>query len=205
VAQARVNLAPGPLVGAPAAVLDDALVAEIARGSADAFAVLVDRHTPALFRVAWRMLGNAADAEDAVQETMTRLWTRASEWKSGGLGARPWLHRVCINHCLDRLRRRRHIADAEVPEQVDPAMGAEAAMLSDETRAQTRAAIMQLPERQRAAIILTYYEELPNAVVAEILELNIKALESLLFRARQALRQMLAGAETSIGAMERSS
>jgi RNA polymerase sigma-70 factor (ECF subfamily) len=198
-----VNAGVGSLRGSPApAEIDDALVGDVARGSADAFAVLVDRHSPALFRVAWRMLGSSADAEDAVQETFTKLWSQAAGWKPGGLGAGPWLHRVCVNHCLDRLRRRKHVADCEPPERADPATGAEYGLVAEQTRVLARQAIMRLPERQRAAIILTYYEELPNAAVAEILGLNVKALESLLVRARQALRAMLADADVDIGALE---
>ena len=191
------------LSGEPApAELDDALVGEVACGGANAFAVLVDRHSPALFRVAWRMLGSTAEAEDAVQETFTKLWSQASGWKAGGLGAGPWLHRVCVNHCLDRLRRRRHVTDCEPPERADPAAIADAGLVAEETRALARQAIMRLPERQRAAIILTYYEELPNAAVADILDLNVKALESLLVRARQALRAMLADADVEVRTLE---
>lgn len=197
------NAGHGILRGEPLpAHADDDLVAGMARGSPEALGVLVDRHTQALFRVAWRMLGNSADAEDAVQETFAKLWSQAAHWKPSGLGAGSWLRRVCVNHCLDRLRRRKHVADVEIPERADPSVGVEQGIAAEQTRQIARDAIMRLPERQRLAIILTYYEELPNAAVAEILDLNIKALESLLVRARQALRAAIAGSDIDIGALE---
>jgi RNA polymerase sigma-70 factor (ECF subfamily) len=103
-----------------------------------------------------------------------------------------WLQRVVANLAIDRLRRTRRVSGSEVPEEADDAPLADAVIEAGEREGRTRALVLALPERQRAAIVLTYYEELPNAVAAETMEMNIKAFESLLHRARMALRQAFA-------------
>jgi RNA polymerase sigma-70 factor (ECF subfamily) len=99
---------------------------------------------------------------------------------------------VVTNLAIDRLRQARRIAGADVPERADEAPLADARIEADQRDSGTRALVMTLPERQRAAIVLTYYEELPNAEAAAAMEMNIKAFESLLHRARAALRQAFA-------------
>lgn len=168
---------------------DDALMSRVAARDGAAFRVLVDVHAAAVHRIAYRMTGDASEAEDIAQETMLRLWEHASRWQASGPGVGPWLKRVAVNLCLDRLRRRRWKSDEEVPERADEAPLADAMIDAAQTGERTRAAVLALPERQRAAIILTYYEELSNAAAAAMLDMNIKAFESLLLRARAALRQ----------------
>lgn len=172
---------------------DDALMARVAVHDADAFRLLVERHGNRPHRIAWRMLARAEEAEDVAQEALLRLWEFAPAWKPGGPGVAAWLTRVATNLCLDRLRRRRFASDEDVPERIDDAPLADAALAQDQERAQVVAAVQALPERQRAAIVLTYYEELSNQDAAQSLEMNIKAFESLLFRARAALGQALEG------------
>lgn len=173
--------------------LDDrALMARVADGDGAAFRILTERHTPLVFGLAWRMLGDGAEAEDVVQDAFTKLWVGAKNWAplGGGLGA--WLRRIAANACLDRLRRRRHVSDEGVPERADEAPGADVMIDADRRRQAVAAAIQALPDRQRAAIVLTYYEGVPNAEAAVMLDLGIKALESLLVRARQSLTKALA-------------
>ncbi len=176
-----------------AAMDDDALMARVAARDARAFRQLVDAHAARPHRIAWRMLGDPVEAEDVAQECLSRRWGHADRWQAGGPGVSAWLARVATNLCLDRLRKRRFASDEEVPERADESPLADEAMATEQDRARARAAIAALPDRQRAAIILTYYEEMPNAVAAELLELNIKAFESLLVRARTALRAALGG------------
>lgn len=177
----------------PAAGVDDrALMARVAGGDGGAFRQLTARHAAMIYALAWRMLGDGAEAEDVVQETFTKLWVGAKSWAplGGGLGA--WLRRIATNACLDRLRRQRHLSDEAVPERADEAPGADAQFDAERRRQAVAAAILALPERQRAAIVLTYYEGVPNAEAATILDLGVKAFESLLVRARQALARALA-------------
>ena len=170
---------------------DDALMRRVAARDGDAFRLLVDRHAARPHRVAWRMLGDGTEAEDVAQEALLRLWQNAGSWRGEGPGIAAWLTRVATNLSLDRLRKRARLSDAEVPERADEAPLADAQIEAEDTRAQVIRALGNLPERQRAAVVLTYYEEQSNADAAEILEMNIKAFESLLLRARRALRDVL--------------
>jgi RNA polymerase sigma-70 factor, ECF subfamily len=170
---------------------DSQLVGLVAKGDVAAFAAIVHRHTPALYRVSCRMLGNRAEAEDVVQECFTRLWTKAARWEARGAGLVAWLHRVTINLCLDRLRRPSTIVTEAFPELVDQSPGPDELLGKEQARLVVERALGNLPERYRAALVLSYYEGFPNLVVAEILEMRIKALESLLHRARRHMRKML--------------
>lgn len=170
---------------------DDALMARVAARDAEAFRTLASLHAARPHRIGWRMLGDAAEAEDVAQEAMLKLWEFAPKWQAGGPGVGAWLNRVATNLCLDRLRRRRFSSDEEVPERVDETPLADEQMDEAALRARTIAAVHALPDRQRAAIVLTYYEDCSNLAAAEALEMNIKAFESLLLRARQALKTAL--------------
>lgn len=173
---------------------DDALMARVGARETAAFALLADRHAGLARRIGYRMLGDAAEAEDVAQEALLRLWARAVDWRSGQTGVAAWLTRVAMNLCLDRLRRQRFHSDAEVPDRADETPLADAVLDDARTRQIVVRCIGALNERQRAAIVLTYYEELPNIMAADALELNIKAFESLLLRARKTLREALSEA-----------
>lgn len=155
-------------------------------------------HAGSLNRIAFRMLGDAHEAEDIVQEACLRLWDHAPRLAArhaagtpaaAGLRLSGWLARVATNLAIDRLRLSRRVSGEEVPERADEAPLADEQMETEELGDTTRALVLALPDRQRAAIVLTYYEDLPNAEAAEALDMNIKAFESLLFRARAALRK----------------
>ena len=170
---------------------DDALMARVVRRDALAFRVVVDGHARTLHRIAYRMIGDSTEAEDLAQEALTRLWQHAGRWQAGGAGIGAWLTRVTMNLCLDRLRRRRFASDEAVPERADEAPLAPEVIAAEQERQRVVAAIAALPDNQRAAIVLTYYEDQPNAAAAESLDMNIKAFESLLLRARGALKRAL--------------
>lgn len=170
---------------------DDALMARVALRDGDAFRVLVEAHAAKAHRIGWRMLGNSTEAEDVAQEAMLKLWEQADKWQAGGAGVGAWLNRVATNLCLDRLRRRRFTIDEEAPERVDESPLADAQMDEERMRKRAMTAVHALPDRQRAAIILTYYEDCSNMAAAQILDMNVKAFESLLLRARQALKTAL--------------
>jgi RNA polymerase sigma factor (sigma-70 family) len=173
------------------AASDDALMRRVAARDGEAFRQLADRHAARPHRIAWRMLGDSTEAEDVAQEAMLRLWRDAAKWQPGGSGVAAWLSRVATNLCLDRLRARARLSGEEVPERADEAPLADAMIEGGQARASVIAALNSLPDRQRAAVVLTYYEDLANAEAAQMLEMNIKAFESLLLRARRALRELL--------------
>lgn len=170
---------------------DAALMARIGMCDAQAFRVVVERHAVMVRRMAYRMLGDVTDAEDVTQEAFLRLWNKADQWRPGTTGLGAWINRVAMNLCLDQLRRRRFNSDGEVPEQVDQAAAADAVIDSERSRALVARCLASLSERHRAAIVLTYYEEMPNIMAADVLDMKLKAFESLLYRARQTLRETL--------------
>jgi RNA polymerase sigma-70 factor (ECF subfamily) len=98
------------------------------------------------------------------------------------------MHRVALNLCYDRLRRRREDPVAEVPDRPDPQAAPDKGIEQRELGARVEAALAALPERQRAAIVLCHYQELSNIEAAQLLEVSVEALESLLSRGRRALR-----------------
>ena len=172
--------------------LDDAaLMREVARGSVEAFTILVDRHSLALYRVAMRMLSDAAEAEDVLQDCFARLWQNAPRWSPSGAGLVGWLHRVAMNLCFDRKRRFRVVTVEALPDPADETPLADRRIEADQASRAVAAALADLPERYRAALVLCYYEGFSNALAAEVLDLNIKAMESLLFRARRQMRGLL--------------
>ena len=173
---------------------DSALVAAIARGDAAAFRLITDRYLGPVHRLAARMLGDLNEAEEVTQDTFLKLWTHASRWRPAGRDSLvlPWLRSVAMNLCIDQLRRRRFQSGEEVPERVDDSPSAAEQIDQCRLGALVAAALGSLGGRQRAAIVLTYYEELPNLEAAQALGLHLKAFESLLLRARQALKVALA-------------
>ncbi|KWV92641.1 sigma-70 family RNA polymerase sigma factor [Erythrobacter sp. YT30] len=169
-----------------------ALVARIAAREEAALREAIQTYAPLLHRISYRMMGDAHEAEDIAQETMLRLWDNAEKLaarNSGEMKLGAWLKRVAINLTYDRLRLLGRMSDGEIPDRADDEKLADARIEDDQQQAAARDLISALPERQRAAIVLTYYEELPNADAAQVLDMQLKAFESLLFRARAALRK----------------
>jgi RNA polymerase sigma-70 factor (ECF subfamily) len=170
---------------------DAHLLERAGRGEAAAFAEIVHRHTAALYRVSYRMLGRRTEAEDVVQECFAKLWIKAPGWQEQGAGAVAWLHRVAINLCYDRLRQPSSRTAEAFPDLVDTSPWPDEVLAEEQASRLIETALKSLPERYRVALVLSYYEGFPNAVVAEIMQLNIKGFESLLLRARRHLRKML--------------
>ena len=187
---------------------DDALMARAGRGDKAAFAVLVRRHLARATAIAQRIVGNRSDAEEVVQETFLRCWQKAPDWQPvevAGAAAGPgagdskaeraqfatWLYRVLTNLCLDRKRRPQPLeleAADEIPDKGDDGFARTA---RGEQSQRVAAAMALLPERQRAALALCYYEDMGNIEAAKALDISVGALESLLVRGRRALRDSL--------------
>lgn len=171
---------------------DDELVALVAKGDEAACRLLVDRHLSRVIAVARRMLGNQADAEEVAQEVFLRVWTHAERWEPGRAKFSTWLHRVATNLCLDRLRRRTMDDIDSIPEPVSEEPGPEDLLEQGDLAKRVDAALQALPDRQRAAVTLTHYQGLSNIEAAAVLDVSVEAVESLLGRARRALRISLA-------------
>jgi len=171
---------------------DEALLARVAEGDAAAVRALVGRKLPRLLGLAQRMLGDPAEAEDVAQETFLRIWRQAPKWRTGQAKFDTWLHRVALNLCYDRLRRRREIPTEAPPERPDEGPPPDRALEAHDTGKRVGAALAKLPDRQREAVVLCHYQELGNIEAAAVMGVTVEALESLLSRGRRALRAALA-------------
>jgi RNA polymerase sigma-70 factor (ECF subfamily) len=184
---------------AHSAVPDEALLLLYARGDTEAARVLTLRLAPRVTGFAARMLGDRVEAEDVTQETLLRLWRVAPDWRPGEAKVTTWLYRVAANLCTDRLRRMRPGA---LDDQPDPADGAPAAVArlieADRVRA-LEAALADLPERQRQAVVLRHLEGLGNPEIALVMDIGVEAVESLVARGKRALTALLAGRRDELG------
>ncbi len=172
-------------------ISDEALVAQVCDGSSQAFACLVDRHGLRFRAIALRTCRDQTLAEEMVQEAFVKLWTRPSAFNAKKARFTTWFHRVVVNRCLDELRKKKPEALPEGYDAVDERPGAQVELEIDGSNAVLLAALSRLPERQRSALSLSYLDGYSNMEAAEIMELNIKAYESLLVRARAKMREEL--------------
>lgn len=171
---------------------DAELVARVGRGDRAAAQTLMVRHLPKMLALARRMLSDRTEAEDVVQESFLKLWTNAANWRPGQAKFETWLYRVTLNLCYDRLRKKPAVGLEEAADVVDAGPAPDAGVESAAVTAAVEAALADLPERQKAAILLCHYQERGNIEAAEILGISVEALESLLSRGRRALRVKLA-------------
>ena len=174
-----------------------------ANGDRHAALVLTQRVTPRVLAYAARLLsGDRAEAEDVAQETMLRLWRVAPEWRQGETKVTTWAYRVATNLCIDRQRsrgRKRQVALDDAPEVADGARGAEGRLQEAGRMAALEAALADLPERQRQAVVLRHLEGMTNPEIAAIMEIGIEAVESLTARGKRALSAILAGRKADLG------
>lgn len=172
---------------------DESLMARIQKGDHRAFAALVRRHSDKFYGLAYRMTGHVEEAEDIVQEAFLKLWNKPKAW-SAKKGAKftTWFYQVVTNTALDALRKKKSHSGSDVLEHIEDSKdSAEERVIKTEKEDLIEAAIHTLPERQKAALTLCFYEGVSNAEAAEILDVSVKALESLLSRAKAALRDDL--------------
>ena len=171
---------------------DDELLSRVAEGDPAAVRALVARKLPRLLSLGGRMLGDAQEAEDVAQDAFLRVWKQAPRWKPGAARFDTWLHRVALNLCYDRLRKRRERPQAEPPDRPDEGPGPDRGLLASDTSRRVNAALQALPERQREAVVLCHYQDLGNIEAAAAMGVSVEALESLLGRGRRTLRAALA-------------
>ncbi|TLP68119.1 RNA polymerase sigma factor [Parasedimentitalea maritima] len=183
------------------ALSDDALLVLYANGDGRAAQELTSRLAPRCLGVAMRVLGNRAEAEDVTQEAMMRLWRMAPNWQPGQAQLSTWLYRVVMNLCIDLKRRQRggYVDLDAVPEPEDTARSAAEQIQDDARHDALQAALMQLPERQRQAVVLRHIEELANPEIAGIMDVSVEAVESLTARGKRSLAAILTNKRQELG------
>ncbi|MDX1974541.1 MAG: sigma-70 family RNA polymerase sigma factor [Rickettsiales bacterium] len=173
---------------------DSQLMERVKTGDTRAFRQLVEQHLPKAHAIARRMLSSQADAEEAAQDAFSKLWVNAQKFDAAQARFSTWFYRILSNTCLDMLRKRPSpMLDISEMEHTLPDPRArhdqhyEARMESE----RICRAVQSLPERQRLAVVLCYFEEMTNPEAAAVMDMHVKALEGLLVRARKTLRELL--------------
>jgi len=164
-----------------------------AAGDHAAFRVLVERHSHAIFRLAFRMTCNEQDAEDLVQETFLRAYKQLHRFDNRAAFG-TWLYRICMNCSLDLIRARKK-SEEEAPNWLEQVPGHEPSperlSQSREIASLLRPALEQLSETERHAFILRHYEGCAIEQIAEVLGVQASAAKHSVFRAVQKLRKAL--------------
>lgn len=175
---------------------DDRLMELSAAGDQEAFGLLVARWETQVRTFLWRMTGSTEDARDLCQETFIKVFSEAGRYRRGGR-FKSWLFRIAGNAARSHLRRARILSWVrfDVRAHDRPAAGGnpERQMERDRTREAVRRAIMELPVRQREAILLSRFHEMSQRDIAAAMKTTEAAVESLLRRAGESLRRKLAG------------
>jgi len=178
---------------------DVALMQLVGAGNTSAFEELVERHQRLVVGTVGRMLGNNSDVEDIAQQVFVRVWKSARRYVPRAKFT-TWLLKITRNLVFNEVRRRsRHAQlplqveseDEERPIKDERAMAPDAALLEQELQRAIEAAIAQLPETQRMAVVLRRYDDLSYEQIADVLDQSVPAVKSLLFRARTQLRAHL--------------
>jgi RNA polymerase sigma-70 factor (ECF subfamily) len=172
---------------------DSALVAECVAGNRAAFDVIVERHRRIVYQVCYRFVNNHEDASDLAQDAFVRAWKGLKNFK--GQSALPtWLYRIAVNVCLNRVNVKApatepiestdHLADVRLE-------GAQQTMLREERAVAVRRAIANLPEKQRAALILRTYHDMSHQQIADVLGSSVGAVKANFFHALNNLKKIL--------------
>ena len=171
---------------------DHELLALIQDGSHRAFAELVERHTERFYRLAYRYVQNRETAEDLVQDAFLRLWENPAIWQPDRKSKfTTWFYRIVVNLCLDWQKKKRPIPLDEGLPLVDERETADEAMIRIQEQKLLEREIATLPERQRTALNLCFAEGLSNQEAAEAMGVNLKALQSLIMRAKITLKERM--------------
>ena len=191
---------------------DREVLAQVAAGDVEAFSTIVERHRDRLLSVCQRLLGDREAARDAVQEVFLKAYRKAGSFRPRGKVS-TWLYRIAVNHCLNRLRRRRlarflpfegpaGAGGESAPAELLAAEGADPLATLEARRrwGRVRRAVEALPPGQRAVLVLARFEGLAYKEIAEVLGITVGAVESRLVRAMRrldaALAEELAGTAT---------
>ncbi len=175
---------------------DEDLARRLALHDAEAFAMLYDRHGRSLFSLAFRILGDQAEAEDVVQDVFTQAWRQAERYDPRRGHPVAWLLNIARSRAIDQLRRRRHLApieDGNVAERLSVLPGFDVAAVTADDINAVRHALAALPSLQRTAIELAYYEGLSQTEIAERLEQPLGTVKTRVRLGLLKLREAMTG------------
>jgi len=184
-----------PSVPAAASEIDDMdpsdarLMAATAGGDHDAFAQLVKRHQKRVWHLAYRSLGDAREAEDVSQDAFLRVFRAAARYRPSARFT-TYLHSIVTRLCIDRTRKRRPLLSDhidEIPTTDSPVATLERA----ERKRRVQQAILELPVKQRLAVVMRYEQDMSHREIAQAMQTTPKSIERLLARARLALAPRL--------------
>lgn len=168
--------------------LDLSVVKEMREGSAEAFCQVLDFHLGPVTNYVQRMTSNSADTEDLVQETFFRLWSTKDRYDPKKAKLTTWIHKIAHNLCVDSFRASKF----ESPEMDEPITSGPDSDYDKISRSQwVSRSLSLLPERQRSAVVMCHYQGLSNREAADVFEISVDALESLLRRGRSQLKALL--------------
>src|SRR6266516_5109376 len=178
---------------------DVRLMKLVSHGDTSACETLVERHQSLVAGTVARMLGSNSDVEDIAQQVFIRVWKSARRYVPRAKFT-TWLLKITRNLVFNELRRSKRrghvplhaepgVEDPPLKEETNPAP--DASLLESELQRAIEEAIMQLPKSQRMALVLRRYEQLSYEQIAEVLDLSVPAVKSVLFRARTELRARL--------------
>ena len=171
---------------------DENLLDFILAANEQAFAALVGRYHTRFYHMAYRWLLNAEDAEDVVQQAFLKLWSGKAKWKRGKKAKfSTWFYRILYNQSIDLMRTRKATFVELDKTPLASADNQEHDLATQQQNHHLQQILAQLPENQRMAVQLFYFEELKQKDIAKIMGLSVKALESQLSRAKHALREQL--------------
>jgi len=171
---------------------DHELLALLQDGSSQAFALLVQRHTERFYRLAYRYLQSREAAEDVVQDAFLKLWENPALWQpERNSKFTTWFYRVVVNLCLDVRKKKAPLMLDNDMDIIDDRAPVEAMLMQAQEQKILERAIAALPDRQRTALNLCFDEGMSNQEAAEIMGLNLKALQSLIMRAKTTLKERM--------------
>lgn len=180
---------------------DHALIRAVLAGDKGAYGLLVERHGETMFRVAFRITENEADAEEVVQETFLRGYRNLAAFDARA-DFRTWLYRIAVNCALQILRKRKVEAAMPITEEVDAdrpgiqlpdaAAGPERLLLDKEIEHRRQAAMAKMTEDERLAFVLRHIEGRSTEEIAMALEVTPNNAKQAVFRAVQKMRRSLA-------------
>ena len=174
---------------------DEDLILASAKGDKTCFAELTRRYSRRFFALTYRFFYTEQLANEVTQEIMLKIWLNAEKWDRSKGSAFSWMYKIAQNKCIDEKRKIKNVEFSGLEEDYmmpDSTPNAEQKLRVKQEASVVKKEMEHLPEKQKTAISLFYFDELTMGEISDIMEINKKAVENLLVRARKTLRERLA-------------